>query len=403
MTLRSFFIDFDSYFASVEQSLRPELYGRPVGVVPVATDATCCIAASYEAKRFGVKTGTRVFDARRMCPEIVFVEARHAEYIHFHHRLVAAIDTCIPVDSVLSIDEMSCSLTGSWRDETKARAVAEQVKQAVAKVGSMTCSIGVAPNPFLAKMASKMNKPDGITIIRQDDLPQALCRVPLGELHGIGRRMQDRLRQCGIATVAELYTASRETLRRIWGGVEGERMYEELRGKMVHRPEATRSSIGHSHVLPPYLRRDDKALAVLHRLLQKAAWRLRHMEYEAGALSLQLRYRGEGGWFAQEQFSPTQDTLQLLRLLRQMWSQRPRGRTLLAVGVTLNNLVPAMYCTADLFSQQESDRSGLNRAMDELNRRYGSHTVYFGGAHDAREAAPMRIAFTQIPDPHMEQ
>ena len=119
MTLRSFFIDFDSYFASVEQALRPELKGRPVAVLPVETDTTCCIAASYEAKAYGVKTGTRVFEARRLCPEIIFVEARHDEYIHYHHRLVAAIDSCIPVDAVLSIDEMRCSLTGSWRMNKK--------------------------------------------------------------------------------------------------------------------------------------------------------------------------------------------------------------------------------------------------------------------------------------------
>lgn len=402
MTLRSFFIDFDSYFASVEQALRPELRGKPVAVLPVQTESTCCIAASYEAKAYGVKTGTRVFEARRLCPQIEFVTARHEEYIRYHHRLVAAIDACIPVDAVLSIDEMRCSLTGSWRNEEKARHVAEQVRNAVAQVGSMTCSIGIAPNAFLAKMASKMNKPNGVTVIHQKDLPHALCRLPLSDLHGVGRRMLVRLQQEGVRSVADLYAADRKTLRRVWGGIDGERLYDELRGLVVHRPATTRSTIGHSHVLPPNLRRDDKAMAVLDRLLQKAAWRLRHMKYEAGGLNLHLRYRGEGGWYAQQQFSPTQDTLQLLRSLREIWLQRPRGRTLLSVGVTLTHLVPAQFCTADMF-QHQHQRDRLHQAMDELNTRYGCHTVYYGGAHTARSAAPMRIAFTQIPDPQREK
>ncbi|GAB4195878.1 MAG: DNA polymerase IV [Wenzhouxiangellaceae bacterium] len=402
MSLRSFFIDFDSYFASVEQHLRPHLRGRPVAVVPVRAETTSCIAASYEAKACGVSTGTSVRDARRLCPGIELVEARHKEYIEFHHRLVAAIDSCIPVDTVLSIDEMRCSLTGSWQDERKARRVASQVREAVAAVGTMTCSIGIAPNPFLAKVASKMEKPNGLTVIRQEDLPHALNGLALGDLHGIGRRMLTRLQRQGVRSVGDLYAADRGTLRRVWGGIEGERLYDELRGRLVYRPPTKRASIGHSHVLPPDLRRDDKALAVLHRLLQKAAWRLRHLGYHAGGLHLHLRYRGQGDWHAQRDIAATGDTRKLLQVLTEQWAERPRGRTLLAVGVTLNHLLPQSLQTEDLFADHREQRS-LNQVVDRLNVRYGSNTVYFGGAHRARGAAPMRIAFTQIPNPQTEQ
>ena len=106
------FVDMNSYFASVEQDSRPELRGRPVAIVPMMADTTCCIAASYEAKAFGVKTGTIVADANRMCPEIVLVEARHEIYVDFHHRIVEAVESCLPVTAVLSIDEMACRLLG---------------------------------------------------------------------------------------------------------------------------------------------------------------------------------------------------------------------------------------------------------------------------------------------------
>ena len=110
--LRWLFLDLNSYFASVEQELRPELRGRPVAVVPVVADTTCCIAASYEAKAFGVKTGTQVGEAKRLCPGIALVEARHELYVEYHNRIVEAVEQRVPVSSVQSIDEMACRLIG---------------------------------------------------------------------------------------------------------------------------------------------------------------------------------------------------------------------------------------------------------------------------------------------------
>src|SRR6266446_5973668 len=107
MALRSLYVDLNSYFASVEQQLRPELRGQPVGVVPVMADTTCCIAASYEAKKFGIKTGTLVSEAKERCPDIQLVEARPPTYVEFHHRLVEVVESCTPVDKVYSIDEMA--------------------------------------------------------------------------------------------------------------------------------------------------------------------------------------------------------------------------------------------------------------------------------------------------------
>ena len=113
MALRSLYVDFNSYFASVEQQLRPELRGKPIGILPVMADTTCCIAASYEAKKFGVKTGTIVADAKKMCKDMIFVEARPAVYVEMHHKLIELVESCTPVERVNSIDEMQCELTGT--------------------------------------------------------------------------------------------------------------------------------------------------------------------------------------------------------------------------------------------------------------------------------------------------
>ncbi|MHB8907055.1 MAG: Y-family DNA polymerase, partial [Melioribacteraceae bacterium] len=112
MPLRNLFLDFNSYFASVEQQLNPALRNKPVAVVPTKAETTCCIAASYEAKKFGIKTGTIVSEAKKLCPGLIIVEANHRSYIEFHHKLVETVGTCLPVDQVMSVDEMVCSLIG---------------------------------------------------------------------------------------------------------------------------------------------------------------------------------------------------------------------------------------------------------------------------------------------------
>jgi len=403
MSLNELFIDFDSYFAAVEQQDRPALRGRPVAVVPRQADTTCCIAASYEAKAYGVKTGTRVAEARRLCPDIAFVQARHAVYIDRHEQLVRAIETCIPVDAVMSIDEMACRLTGSGREAGKAREVAATIKRAVAEVApSVTCSIGLAPNRFLAKMASKLDKPDGLTALTERDLPAAFDRLPLDEITGIGPRMLARLRAHGIDSVRALYAASAGELRAIWGGIAGERMHARLRGVSVPEPDHGRATIGHSHVLPPAMRGEGDALAVLHRLLQKAAWRLRDNGFRAGGVGMQLRYVDGRRWRAARRVDATQDTLALVRAMRELWRQRPPRRTpLLGVGVTLTHLTDEWGASLDLFAES-AGRRRLNAAVDRLNARFGRNAVYFGGAHRALDAAPMRIAFTRIPDPKTE-
>src|SRR6476620_6804545 len=122
------FLDLNSYFASVEQQLRPELRGHPVAVVPVDTDSTCCIAASYEAKALGIKTGTNVGEAKRRCADLKIVEARPDVYVRMHHQVVAAVESCVPVEKVYSIDEMLCKLSGSQCEPAKALELARHIK-----------------------------------------------------------------------------------------------------------------------------------------------------------------------------------------------------------------------------------------------------------------------------------
>ena len=395
-------VDFNSYFASVEQQLDPALRGRPVGVVPSLADTTCCIAASYEAKKFGVKTGTLVREAKQLCPGITLIVGDHTKYVEYHHRLWAAIDSVLPIWWTPSIDEMHCELNKRDQTPERAKAYAAQIKRVIREqVGEcLTCSIGIAPNAYLAKTASDMQKPDGLVVIEKQDLPQILYRLELRDFCGVGPRMEKRLRAHGIQTVEQLCAASREELRQAWGSIEGEAMWARLRGEEVYTPPTEQRSIGHSHVLPPALRNDESAYAIIHRMLQKAAMRLRKMQFVAGAMHVRISYAHHDNWSRDGKFSETHDTIALGHFLDSLWAHRPKGKTVpkpYAVGVTLLALRPEQQQTLPLFAE-EKPHEALYKTVDKLNLRYGKNTVYFGRAHTARNSAPMRIAFTRIPD-----
>ena len=416
--LRWLFLDLNSYFASVEQELRPELRGRPVAVVPVMADTTCAIAASYEAKGFGVRTGTRVGDAKQMCPGIELVEARHELYVDYHNRVVEAVERCVPVSAVLSIDEMASSLIGREQPLSAALDLAKRIKASIREnVGyTLRCSIGLAPNRYLAKIASDMQKPDGLVALTPDQLPSALSHLTLRDLPGVGVRMEKRLREQGILTMPELLALDREQLNSVWGSINGEKLWYLLRGEDFQDTELEhQKSISQSHVLPPDLRSEDGCYAVAHKLLHKAAMRLRTARLWTTHVSLTIKYattRGESQhssgirqsvWSEGLSVIECQDNQTLIETLRKLWAARPQDgkhRKPFYVGVWLGNLVPDHLHTLSLFSslETESKRNRLTSTMDALNHKYGTATLFPASMLLARAAAPTRIAFTSIPD-----
>lgn len=410
------FLDLNSFFASCEQQMNPYLRGRPVAIVPGMVDTTSCIAASYEAKAYGVKTGTMVRDAKKLCPDIVLIEARHRPYVQFHHAIKEAFETVLPVDQVMSIDEFAAPLIGRQRRVEAAVDLAHQAKRAIAaQVGEcLTSSIGIAPNRWLAKVASDMQKPNGLTVLRHEDLPHALHRLQLRDLCGIGSNMEFRLNDVGIFTVEELCAAPTHQLKAAWGGVEGLRMYALLRGEDIERPPTKTSCIGHQHVLEPELRTPDRAYQYLRYLLMKAAQRLREKGFYARALTLNMKWMNNQSRLGNYddyrlQFAETQDTRTLLRALGQIWRDVPRLRPL-RVGLVLSDLVPSDRHQLDLFAAPEATQekgADLLASLDRINNRYGTGTVGFGTVRqmvtapikkDGAKAVDGRISFSRVPE-----
>lgn len=397
--LSHLFLDLNSYFASVEQQLDPTLRGRPIAVAPVHAATGSIIAASYQAKAKGVKTGTKVYDALAMCPELVLVKPRHRVYVEFHHRIIDAVERCAPVDGVHSIDEMSIRLSRDERTPDAAIALAKRIKHMIAsRVGEcMTSSIGIAPNRVLAKVASDMIKPDGLVMFQKHELPDRLRSLVLRDLPGIGPKMEARLGRMGVRTMSDFIALDKDAMQSVWGSVIGGRWWHALRGEELAETPTHRRSIGHQHVLGPQRRSPGKAWEVAARLLQKAAARARSLDYHATKLSLAIKTVDGRKWDATTPFrGGTCDSLALQQALAQMWTKRPGGVPLL-VSVTLHELLNASSATLPLFAE-EHNREELSRAVDELNARFGKVAVYLGSVHEALDAATGGIAFNSIPD-----
>lgn len=395
MPVQWLFLDMNSFFASVEQQRNPDLRGRPVAVVPCLADTTCCIAVSYEAKAFGVKTGTNVAEAARLCPNLRIIEARHGPYRAYHDEILRVVGECLPVSKVVSVDEFACKLWANERRLCDAIRLGEYVKtQIKTRVGEhLHCSVGLGPNPFLSKVAAELQKPNGLVVLDDEDMPRKLFRMRLTDWPGINKRMEARFAVAGVFNTEQMYGLSCDRMRRVWGGIVGERWWRQLRGLSVADLPSVRRSLGHSHVLPPVLRTEHGAAAIAGRLLEKAAERLRHHGFHARGLSVHIRSLDGQTWAAKRRLTPVADTGALLRVLRSLWEHPfPIPRQ---VGVVLYDLLPDAAVTLSLFDH-DVRRLQAARAMDEVNQRWGRGTVTMASVLPVKAAAEDKIAFSHI-------
>jgi DNA polymerase IV len=296
---------------------------------------------------------------------------------------------------------MACRLMGTERQVEVARELALKVKRALREqVGEcLTCSIGIAPNVFLGKVGSDLQKPDGLVVITHDDLPGILLGLELQEIYGIGERMERRLHRAGIVTVAELWQASPMRLRRVWGGINGLLFHQMLHGVDIQPPSSRfAKSMGHQHVLEPELRTNEGAGDFARHLLTKAAERLRRGDYYCRRLGLHLSWVGDlGGWWDEMSFNETRDTGLLLGCLDQLWPRVPSYKPL-SVGVVLLDLVPAAAHQPDLFETGNERRQKLSPMIDRINDRYGRCAIGFGLLPPGVRAFKGHAAFQRVPE-----
>jgi len=404
------FLDMNSYFASVEQQLHPEFRGKPLAVIPVESESTSAIAASYEAKAYGISTGTPIYEARQKCPDLICVMAKHNQYVEYHHKILEEVNRHIPIHAVASIDEMSCKLANNFQETDKAIQLAQNIKQGLAKnVGEyVRCSIGLSSNRFLAKVATDMEKPDGLVVVDPNALPQAFSHLKLSDLPGIGRNMLRRLYKNGVYSIEDLYNLSPKHMRSIWHSVGGERFWYALHGQEIPSIPTNRSTVGHSHVLDPEYRPPAKAEQVARRLLIKAATRLRRLEHYTRKMTVSIRSENGDRYGHEVKFDACQDNHTLLHYMLGIWElliTENKGNRIKKISITLHGLIQNPFDQLGLFTQTaqpEKDKERLKKAsnaMDKLNEKFGRNTVVMGDLPDRQESfSGTKIAFSRIPD-----
>ncbi len=389
----------NSFFASVEQHLRPELRGRPVGVIPVDSEGTSLIAVSVEAKARGVKTGTGVRDARRLCPDIRLLKARPPEYVRVHQAISNSIERCAPIHKAYSIDEWMLRLGKEEQDPGAAMALGQRIKASILKDFSpvIRCSIGIAPSRLLAKIGSDGFGRDALTVLEADDLPHRLEHLSLGDLCGIGSGMAARLERKGIREIRDLWSLSRAQSIEIWGSVAGAHWWAGFHGLDEPEMPTRKHSMSRANVLEPRLRHEAGARGVLTRLVCQLGARLRAEGYVTGGLSISVSDLDHRHFSASMELPLVDDTPSLLTAFGKLWDRRGTSPIRpIKVAVTVSGLALLAQVGENLF--EESKRSvRLSHAMDSINQRLGEMSIYVGGMHESRFQMDDKIAFGRIP------
>lgn len=287
-------IDFDSFFASVEQQDNPELRGKPIGVT-ATNGRTCIIAASREAKWRGIKSPSRTVDALKLCPEIQFVPAKFVRYWEVSKKFIALCDKFSPTVEVFSLDEVFMDITESSKLFGGVYPLIEEFKKRLAdEVGEcITASVGVAPNKLLSKLASGMKKPNGVMEINQKNLWSVYSKSELTDICGIGHGIERRLNQMGITRLLQLRFVPLSALIAEFGEVEGKILYDMGRG-IDNRPVVSYTekpdvkSVGRQYCLPINQYDERKVLQNVYELCEEVALKLRRLGKKAKAAGLYL-------------------------------------------------------------------------------------------------------------------
>jgi len=386
-----FHIDMDSYFASVEQQARPWLRGKPIVVSGRPDIHSVVAAASKEAKRYGIKAGMTTWEAKKLCPEVIFVPGDPDKYESVTRRFLGILISYTPMVEVYSIDEVFLDATEVLRRYPSPLALALEIKKKFREeLGEwITCTIGIAPNKLLAKLATEEAKPNGIKWIKPEHVPDVLRNTPVEAVCGIGPRIAKRLSYMGVWTLADLGKIPEAYLKRVFG-VYGTVLH--LWGMGIdptplkpYWQEEEEKSIGHSHALPKSLRHPEGARRVLYYLAVKTARRLRKKGFVGRVVHAMYRDEEMGYFGAQKALStPTCDERRIFHAAMEIVERLggfPYGVSL--VGVRVAGLERISAHPYPLFPE-EARREKLLFTLDRIRDRFGEEAVIPASALDCQ-------------------
>lgn len=384
-------LDMDAFFASVEQRDHPELRGRPV-LVAWDRPRSIVTTASYEARPFGCRSAMPISVAKRLCPHAAIVPPRMEVYAEASARVMAMLEEISPLVEPLSIDEAFVDLTGTERLLGPARGVAERVRARIRDELSLTASVGIAPNKFLAKLASDLRKPDGLTVVREEDVERLLGPLPVSRLWGVGPKAEERLAADGIRTIADLRGRGGDALERRHG--ESGRHWFELAWGRDDRsvvPDSQAKSLGQERTFEEDVADADAVRAVLLAETEAVGRRVRRHGLHAREVSVKIRYGDFETITRQATLAAATDvTAELWDAARMLFDRWARGgfRPVRLIGVTASRLSEGGR-QAGLFDDRTHERRRrLDRTTDAIVERFGGGAVRRAGGRDVEELSP---------------
>jgi DNA polymerase-4 len=377
-----FHVDMDAFFASIEQLDDPRLRGKPV-LVGYDGPRGVVAAASYEARPFGCHSAQPMSVARRQCPGAVVVPVRMSRYREVSQRIFAIFDEFSPLVEPLSVDEAFLDLTGCEKLLGCPDEVAIRLKQRIRSDLHLTASIGVAPNKFLAKLASDLNKPDGLVMVRDEDVDSLLISLPITKLWGVGKVTGDKLKEFGIHTVGDLRTRSPEILKAALGG-ETDRFVRLAHG-IDPRPvisDREAKSIGQEQTFGKDLTHPDDVRPVLFEQVEEVGRRLRKHELYARAVSLKIRFGNfetvTRSTTLKEPTCASATLWQSARELFDIWC-RENFRPVRLIGASAQSLSSGDP-QLTLFTDPSKERQKkVDQLADQIARKFGSNAIKRGG------------------------
>ena len=387
-------MDMNAFFASVEQQSDPALRGKAIAVIGSAS-RTVITTASYEARAFGVKTGMNTWEAGHKCPHLIFVFGNNRKYAHTSTMIMTMLHDFTPLVEVFSIDEAFLDVTGSVGLFGSPEQIAALIKSRIRETFGLTCSIGIAPNKLLAKLASEMQKPDGLTVIRPEEVSTVLEKVPIQDLCGIGARTQKQLELLGIRTCGNLGRFPLEMLRRKFG-ITGERLHYMGLGiddsPVVPAEDAEEvKSVGHSMTFERDISERKNILKYLLQLSEMVGRRARRYGVAGKTVHITVRY-ADFTTFGRQQTrkTPTGNSEEIFAEAVAILNTFTLTQPVRLLGVRITNLCYRRE-QLPLFAE-ERKKVLATGAMDMVNDKFGEHTVTFGSILDSEEKGSHVIA-----------
>lgn len=378
-------VDMNSFYASVEMAYDPTLKGKPLAIAGnVEERRGIIITCSYEARKFGVKTTMPIWQAKKLCPQLIVQSPNFDRYREFSAKMFELLRGYTEIVEPVSIDEgyldiTDCAFIGSPLD------IAKSIQIRLLETLDLPCSIGIAPNKFLAKTASDMKKPLGITILRKRDIQGKLWPLQVSEMHGVGRKTAEKLHLINIYTIGDLAQANDLSLKSLLG-INGVRLKERANG-IDSRPVDPESifdykSVGNSTTLPRDSTNQKELTEILKQLSEKVAARLKNKRLLGQKIGVTIRYRDRKTITRSQMVdNPFSDSAEVYQLATGLFLKNWSGEGVRLLGITAFDVIEKDIATKqlDLFSYEvEAEKEPLYKAMEQLQNKYGKNIIKKG-------------------------